>query len=38
MEALEVVLLVVIVIAALTLGAIWTSAVVHWLRSTHPIR
>jgi len=38
MEALEIVVLVVIVIAALGLGAIWTATVVHWFRTTHPIR
>ena len=38
MEALEIVALVVIVIAALGLGAIWTATVVHWFRTNHPIR
>jgi hypothetical protein len=38
MEALEIVALVVIVIAALGLGGIWTAAVVHWFRTTHPLR
>jgi hypothetical protein len=38
MEALEIVALAVIVIATLGLGAIWTATVVHWFRTTHPIR
>jgi hypothetical protein len=38
MEALETVALAVIVIATLGLGAIWTATVIHWLRTTHPIR
>jgi hypothetical protein len=38
MEALEIVSLVAILIAALVLGAVWTTAVLHWLRSTRPIR
>jgi hypothetical protein len=38
MEALEIVALVVIVIAALGLGAIWTATVVHWFRTTNPLR
>lgn len=38
MEVLEIVSLVVILIAALILGGIWTATVVHWLRSTDPLR
>jgi hypothetical protein len=38
MEALEIVVLAIIVIAALALGAIWTTAAVHWFRTTRPIR
>jgi hypothetical protein len=38
MEALEIVSLVAILIAALVLGAVWTTTVLHWLRSTRPIR
>jgi len=38
MEVLETVALAVIVVATLGLGAIWTATVVHWLRTTHPIR
>jgi hypothetical protein len=38
MEVLEVVSLAVILIAALILGAIWTATVIHWLRSTDPLR
>ena len=37
MEALEIVGLAIVVIAALALGAIWTTAVVHWFRATPPI-
>jgi hypothetical protein len=36
MEVLEIVSLVVILIAALVLGGIWTATVIHWLRNTHP--
>jgi hypothetical protein len=38
MEALEIVALAVIVIAILGLGAIWTAAVVRWIRTTRPLR
>jgi hypothetical protein len=38
MEALEIVSLVAILIPALVLGAVWTTTVLHWLRSTRPIR
>jgi hypothetical protein len=38
MEVLETVALAVTVVAILGLGAIWTATVVHWLRTTHPIR
>ena len=38
MEALEIVALAVVVIAILGLGAIWMATVVHWFRTTHPIR
>jgi hypothetical protein len=37
MEVLEIVSLAVVLIAALILGAIWTVAVIHWLRSTDPL-
>jgi hypothetical protein len=38
MEALEIVSLAAILVAALVLGAIWTTTVIHWLRTTRPIR
>jgi hypothetical protein len=38
MEVLELVSLAVILIAAVILGAIWTATVIHWLRSTDPLR
>jgi hypothetical protein len=38
MEVLEIVSLVVILAAALAVGAIWTTTVLYWLRTTQPIR
>jgi hypothetical protein len=38
MEALETVSLVAILIAAVVLGAVWTTTVLHWLRTTRTIR
>jgi hypothetical protein len=38
MEVLEVIALAVILLAALILGGIWTAAVIHWLRTTNPLR
>jgi hypothetical protein len=38
MEVLEIVSLAIVVIAALVVGAIWTTTVLHWLRTTRPIR
>jgi hypothetical protein len=38
MEALEIVSLVAILIAALVLGAVWATTVVHWLHTTRRIR
>ena len=38
MESFEFIVLPVILVGALLLGAIWTTAAVHWLRSTKPLR
>lgn len=38
MEVFEIVSLAVILFAAAILGAIWTTTVVHWLRTTKPLR
>jgi len=38
MESLEIIVLPVILIGALLLGVIWTTTVIHWLRSTKPLR
>lgn len=37
MEHLEIIVLPVVLTGALLLGAIWTTTVVHWLRSTKPL-
>jgi hypothetical protein len=38
MESLEIIVLPVVLAGALLIGAIWASVVVHWLRSTKPLR
>jgi hypothetical protein len=38
MEALEIVALVMVLTAVLVVGGIWTAAVMHWLRTTPPVR
>jgi hypothetical protein len=38
MESLEITVLPVVLLGVLLLGAIWTTTVVHWLRTTRPLR
>lgn len=38
MESLEIIVLPIILMGVLLLGAIWTTTLGHWLRSTKPLR
>ncbi len=37
MESLEIIVMPVALIGALLIGAIWTTAALHWLRRTEPL-
>ena len=38
MESLEMIVVPLVLIGALSLGAIWTITAVHWIRTTKPLR